>query len=343
MSDDINKEEEISLSGDEAKPAKQAKTKDAESTPTSPLAEIVNDRMSNDDVLDAIIQAPDESIIPWEDIELPSKGLYYGWSSGVIQGRAWGINVDKILSTQRLAQTGQSIDHVLRACCRFPDGFDPQDLLVGDQIFLLYYLRAATHGNQYEFAIKNPATGEESMHSADLNELSQTITWADKGLGPEPFKISLPYFSEQLGREVWVSVRFLRVRDVQNINKTKRAINKSQFSKVSMKKKRQDIRNRMNESLQQNAGPEPVALDDTLTKHMETLIVDVMGNTERFKITEFMNKMHSTDSATIRDWLADHSPGIDTTVEVPDSNNDTGGSFQVSLPITEAFFRSQKR
>lgn len=340
MSDDPNKEEEIALSGSTQKPAEKAKTEKDPSD--NSISSIITDKMSDDDVLDVIVQAPAEQIIPWEDIELPSKGLYYDWSSGVIQGRAWGINVDKILSTQRLAQSGQSIDYVLRECCRFPDGFNAQDLLVGDQIFLLYYLRAATHGNEYEFAIKNPTTGEESMYTADLNELSQTIMWGDEGLGPEPFKVHLPHYTEVFGRDIWVSIRYLRVRDVQTINRTKRAINKSQFNKVSIKR-RQNVRDRMQQSIQQDTGPAPVALDDTLIKHMETLIVDVMGSTDRFKITEFMHKMHSTDSATIREWLTDHSPGIDTTVEVSDPHSDTEETFQVSLPITEAFFRSQKR
>jgi hypothetical protein len=198
MSDDAKKppqEEEISLSG-KANPQKAPEEADVAagdapdvdmSQRDGNLASEITDGMTNSDIVDAILQTSPDQLIPWEEVTLPSKGLYYGWTSGTIRVRAWSANIDKILATQRLAATGQAFDKMIASCCQFPDGFTPQDLLVGDQVFLMYYLRGITHGNLYEFAVSTPSKNSMTV-SFDLNDLAQTIVWGDESLGPEPFR-----------------------------------------------------------------------------------------------------------------------------------------------------------
>jgi len=304
------------------------------------LSKMGKSGMSNEELVDSIIQIPEEQLIPWEECSLPSKGLYYNWTSGTIQVRAWGANVDKILATSRLAQSGQSIDYMLGSCCRFPEGFDPTQLLVGDQIFLLYYLRGITHGNIYEFmtTCPNPDCQTTGTFMADLNELAETIVWADESLGSEPFRVELPYLSDKLEREVWVSLRFMRVADSQYIIRQRRATNR-----VVGKGGRARVRRRQRPQPQQREQHEVqtghVDLDDSLMKNLETIVVDVMGVGDRFKVRDFVGKLHSTDLAVIREWLRDNSPGIDTQVEL--NCGECGQEFRVMLPITEAFFRPQ--
>ena len=36
--------------------------------------------------------------------------------------------------------------------------------------------------------------------TADLNELAETIVWADDSLGTEPFRVVLPYLSKKIGK-----------------------------------------------------------------------------------------------------------------------------------------------
>ena len=299
-----------------------------------PAFQAVSNTVTNEQLLETVLAAPVEQLIPWEDVELPSRGLYYGWTSGVIQVRAWGAQVDKIMATQRLATTGQSINMMMEQCCRFPDGFTPNLLLVGDQVFLLYYLRGITHGNIYEFATKcpNQDCGATGQFTADLNELAQTITWADAALGSEPFRITLPYLSKQVGRNFDVGVRMLRVDDSQYIMRNRKAQNKiiGMGSKAKVMPKVQK---------QQPARVERIDLDDTLMQNLETIIVDVMGTTDRFKIRALVGKLHSSDLAIIREWLREHSPGIDTQVSVTCAECTT--EYRLLLPITESFFRPQ--
>ena len=302
------------------------------------LAGLISGATSNSDILDIITHASQEQLIPWEEASLPSKGIYYGWPTGVVEVRPWGANVDKIMATQRLAQSGQSIDYMIKECCRFPDGFDSADLLVGDQIFLLYYLRAATHGNIYEFIATCPSCEEKTSHIVDLNELSSTITWAETSLGEEPFKITLPYYTRQFGREIYASVRFLRVKDTHLISRNKKARELMAGGRVQVQP-----RERRGRGLppQRQMQPQNIAIDDTLTKNLEALIVDAMGVTDRFKIKSFVEKMHSSDIAVIRDWLADNSPGIETNVKL--ACKGCGEEYLAALPITPSFFRPQEQ
>jgi hypothetical protein len=337
----------------------QSETADAESRSDlnigrhgdADLASIITPKMTNAEIVDAVLSAPAEKLIPWEDVELPSRGTYYNWTSGVISVRAWGIQVDKILATQRMTQSGQAIDYVLRECCKFPTGFDPTDLLVGDQIFLLYYLRGITHGHVYEFAARSPDTNKMNTYVFDMNELAQTITYADKSLGEEPFDVHLPVLSERLDRDFYVGVRFLRVRDTHQIARNQRAVQRhtgSQVARVKQKQQTKSVAQKRREALgrqQQGAGQasaatqQPIPVDDTLTRNLESLITHVMGVPDRLKIRQLVANLHASDSAVIRTWLADHSPGIDTSVELTDP--ETSEVFTVPLPITETFFRPQ--
>ncbi len=324
-------EEELNIDG----PDRSESTKDQSDHPVnrieshvSNLSGIAAPGDTNEEFLNKLLQTSPEQLIPWEECHLPSKGLYYNWSDGVIQVRAMGQVAEQILATQRLAQDGQSIEYLFRECCRFPEGFDPVDLLLGDRIFLLYYLRGITHGNVYEFAITctNPDCGSTSTHSYDLNELAQTIVWADESLGPEPFRVDLPYLSKATGRDVWVGVRFLRTVDSYEML-ARRKVKKKAVRPGGARNRRSVVQERQ-------------TLDDTINDNMEKIIISVMGVTDPFTIRNFIPRMHSQDTATVREWLRENTPSIDTTIEIqcPDCSQD----FVVELPITESFFRPSK-
>jgi hypothetical protein len=301
------------------------------------LEDLVGPTMSDQALVDTILQAPEEKLIPWENCKLPSLGLYYSWDTPFVQVRAMGQAAEKILATQRLAQSGQSIDYLFRECVRFADpAFDPLDLLAGDRVYLLYYLRGITHGNIYEFAVtcQRPDCQQVSTHVYDLNQLASTVHWANPAAGAEPFKVQLPYLTESARREVWVGIRFLRGRDMNNLI-TMRRTRKKLFAAPAIRAGRQQPQRRP------NAHAEPT-IDDTLTENLQMVIDNVMGVKDRMKINALVNRMHATDTAAIREWLRENSPGIETTITM--GCPECGQEFMTELPITESFFRpTQKR
>lgn len=282
----------------------------------------------NQDLLDLVLQMPQDTVLPWEEIVLPSKGLFYDGAvpDGRVKVRPMGLEAEKVLATQRLAQSGKSIDWLFRKCIQFPDGkFDPINLLVGDRVFLLYYLRGITHGNEYEFIVKcsNEECNKSSTQTYDLNLLQNTIIMPEQALGSEPFQVVLPHLSKLSKTDFWVKVRFMRGYDLQSIMNQRRTTKKVQ---------------NMGRPVNSQA---PETLDDTLEENLNLLIVEAMGSTDRTKIHQLVSKMHSVDTATIREFLRKNSPGIDATVTI--NCPDCGTEMKMELPITESFFRPTVR
>ena len=284
-----------------------------------------------DDLIDELLKVKEDDFLPWETVNLPSQGVYYNnkLPGGIVQVRPMGIHADKILATARLAQTGQSIDYLLANCVRLTEGMTPDDLLAGDRIFLLYYLRGITHGNRYEFVLKCPNCEVSSTQVYDLNELAATTQGPNLAIGPEPFKVILPYMSEFLKRETWVKVRLVRGRDIMTM------LNRQKFNK------RLNASNPGARQQQQRAG---VKIDQTITDNL-ALVIESFGSVgavethDQNKLRQLIdsNKLHGNDTATIREFLRVNSPGIDTTIEVqcPECN----AGYSTELPITESFFR----
>lgn len=279
------------------------------------------------DIMDRALSMSEDQVLPWEDVVLPSQGLYYDGAvpGGRVQVRPMGLFADKILATQRLAASGKSLDWLFRKCVKFPDGkFDPINLLAGDRIFLLYYLRGITHGNTYEYIVKcsNEACGQSNTSEYDLNELSKTIIRPKDTLGTEPFKVSLPHMSKIMKTDFWVKVRFLRGYDMQAMLTGKKVFKKIQNTGKNVEK---------------GTAAMPESIDETIEDNLNMLIIEAMGYTDRVKIKTLVSKLHASDTAAIRDFLKDNSPGIDTTISVTCPNCDN--EMRMELPITESFFR----
>lgn len=283
------------------------------------LSNKLTDESTPTDILGAILNAPEEDLLPWEEVTVPSRGLYYDGKipGGVVKVRAMGLHADKILATARLAQTGQSIDYLLEHCVQLPNGYNPLDLLSGDRTFLLYLLRGITHGNNYEFVLKCPKCDASQTCQYDLNQLAKTMTIGNPQLR-EPVKVVLPYLSAVTGRETWITIRFLRGFDISKI------ANRQRFNKRVT-----------GVAPGQRAKP---TIDDTLTENLHLVVTSFMGDvTDPAKIRELISKLHSSDTATIRQFLKDSSPGIDTTITLQCVECDT--EIKIDLPITESFFR----
>jgi hypothetical protein len=267
------------------------------------------------EIVEVLLSTAQDQLLPWEDHYLPSRGMYYDGRvpEGKIKIRPMNIAVDKIFATGRFTQTGQALDHVFKVCVKFPDEtFDSLDLLNGDRVYLLFALRGITHGNIYEFLFTCPNEDctKSSIQEYDLNKLQGNIKYPK--YPKEPVRVVLPYLSELTNREVWVELRYLRGRDNRIIEKNQRA--------------RQRI-----------TGVKADQLDDSIEANLNLAIVNINGVLDRMKIEKLIKQMHSRDTATIRQFLTETSPGIDISIDItcPECNQ----SVKTDLPMTESFFR----
>lgn len=330
-------EKELDLNDDAPENIKpvEGESEDVKFHKTAANQEIVSlgKNMSDDEFLQALASAPAEMIIPWEETPLPSDGLYYeGWKNGTVKVRAMTQSVEKSFANRRLIQSGEAIDRMFRHCVELPGGMDPLDLMVGDRTYLLYYIRGITFGNMYKFVATCPHCSAENSHTYDMNELFSTVIRANPSLGAEPFKIRLPHLSAITDREINVGIRFLRARDVNDM------VSKQRFQKRLDNKtvRAANPRRGRPRPVQNQVDPAEALLEGSLEK----TIVSVNGNSDPNVIRPIVARMHSLDNSEIRQFLKDHTPGIDTTVNVECS--DCGNEAVMGLPITEGFFRAAK-
>jgi len=303
--------------GKQAKAEGPAKASEAPAKKDMPLNEQLPKGASATDVVDFLISKPQNEIVPWEDCILPSKGIFYDGKipEGKVRVRPMTLEVDKIMATSRLAQTGQALEKMYEHCVRLPNGFDHMDLLVGDRAFLLFYLRGITHGNDYEFVVtcSNEACKQQSAQSYDLNKLWGKVR--SSKYQREPIRVDLPYFSKLLGRDVWADVKFLRQRDITRIEK-KMKIRRAAVPGVDQ------------------------SLDSTIEENLNMAIVSVNGVTDQMKISAVVARMHSKDIAIVRDTINIDAPGIDTDIEIRCPHCEQ--QIKIDLPITENFFRPKE-
>lgn len=288
------------------------------------------DKMSDDELINAIIMAPDDMFMPWEEVTLPSLGLYYdGWANGTVRVRPMIQAIEKNFANQRMTQNGTSLETMYRYCVELPGDEDPMNLLVGDRTFLLYCIRGITYGNLYKFSTKCPNCGAQSMHTYDMNELYETVIPADPGMGEEPFRLDLPHISASVGREIYVGIRFLRGYDIKD------SIDRQKFNKKINPNSSIRTKNKANRGQQSQQNDQMTSiLDDSIVKS----IVHVNGNKDPITISNFISKLHSADHSIIKEFLKDKTPSMDTSLDI--TCPECGNEASTALPITAGFFQS---
>lgn len=303
--------------------------------PENQSTDAKSEKLADLDLLEQVLSKETDELHPWEGCTLPSKGLYYDGAvpGGRIEVKPMGLKAEKILTTQRLIRTGEALNFLFKHHVRIPGDFDPLNLLESDREFILYYLRGITHGNNYGFILTCPQCGSISDQEYDLNELYGTIRHPNSDLGPEPFKVVLPYLTEKFGQEFWVKIRFLRGYDALKLLGANSFVPRQARSK---KRKNRDeaVRERRQEH---------ETLNDTLEKNINQIIIEAMGEQKRNKISKLVDRMHSADISAIMDFLNDNTPGVDNSIETECGNSQCGATLNVPLPITDEFFRPKNR
>ncbi len=296
-------------------------------------ARVAREEKPKKDALDDLLSKSDDYFMPWEDVKLPSEGIYYtNMPNGTIKVKPMGIDVDKMMANQRIVQSGELLNKIIEACVQLPEDMTVHDLLAGDQFFLLYYLRGMTHGSDYEFVTDCPHCGTKSTYDYDLSDLSKTIKKPHPDHPIEPMAVELPFISGKMNSKVEALVRLMRVKDIIAMSKGDNVIDPLKRGKARSRG------NNAAKAVKQNA-------DDIYTKNISTAIVGFRVNGVEFKDDrklQLIERLHQKDSATIREFIDSITPGIDTAVEVTCQNDECKKDYSISLPFGENFFRPSK-
>jgi hypothetical protein len=241
-----------------------------------------------------------EFSVPFDVIELPSKGLLYPTKQGTVKVEYMTAMDENILTSPNLLKSGKTLDVLLQRKVK-ESTIDPKDMLVGDRNAIIMFLRATAYGEMYPVKFTDPQTGEEFEHEVDLTSLKQ------KSLGAEPdengeFSFLLPKSKKN------IKFRFLTGRDEDEI--------------MAIQEKKQKV-----------SGNNQIS--NILTMRLERMITEIDGNRDKMMISRFLNMMPAYDSLHLRQYYEQIEPGIDLTTEVEAPSGET---FRSIIPINVNFF-----
>jgi hypothetical protein len=218
---------------------------------------------------------PEEYRVPFDIIELPSQGILYPNKKPTVKVEYLTTMDENILTSPNLSSGGRMIDVLLER--KVKDlGFNVEDLIEGDRIAILIYLRSTGFGHMYSQPVINPKTKKVEMGEIDLSTLKQ------KKLGITPdqsgeFDYELPTTKKT------VKFRLLTGKDESEI---------SEKNEMTMKRNGDDI-----------------SYETTL--RLEREIMEVDGIRDKMKISALIKNMSIIDSRSLRKYISEIEPGID--------------------------------
>ena len=218
--------------------------------------------------------------LPTEVVELPSKGLLYPedspLSKGTIEMKYMTAKEEDILTNQNFIRKGVVIDKLLQSLI-VTEGFNYNDLLIGDKNAIMVASRILSYGKDYQIEYK----GEQI--TVDLSALENKET--DYSLLQDrknEFAFKLPHTDNTL------TFKLLTHGDEKNIDREIEGLQKLNKDNIA-----------------------------EVTTRLKYMITSVNGITEKKDIREFVDKyLLAKDARALRDYYNKVSPDLDMSITV---------------------------
>jgi len=242
---------------------------------------------------------PEEYKVPYDVIELPSQGLLYPNKKNSVKIEYLTAMDENVLSSPNIIGSGKVLDVLIER--KVKDlGFTVDQLLEGDRLAIIVFLRTTAFGTEYKQAILN-TKNDVVEGTIDLSKLKQKklIIKPDEN---NEFDFVLPQGKNK------VKFRFLNSKDEKEI------VEKDEFTK-----KKFDTE---------------VSFYNTLK--LERMVMEIDGNRDKMFITNFIEKrMTIMDSRKLNKFISDNEPGLNFNTT---ARTDEEESVECFLRLGKSFF-----
>lgn len=238
---------------------------------------------------------------------LPSSGLAYVQGHPLhgkdeVEVKTMTAKEENILMSKSLIKKGTVINELLKSSLINKD-IDVLSLLSGDRMALVFAIRAAGYGDDFEQKMTCP----ECEHSQDETYLVSEFKIKDLDLekvkqvepGENLFSFTLPV----LKKEVWF--KFLTGKDEESILQAVEA------------KKKKGLQN-----------------DESVTTRLFHSIVAVDGKTDKNFINKIVQNLPAKDSRALMNHIEENEPGIDTKRDFTCNNCDFQGELTPPMGVS---------
>lgn len=245
------------------------------------------------------------------DIELPSKGLFYGdkLPGGIATIRAWKTSEIKLLVSARGkgAQLEKTLDRVIDSCLRLPNGLKHEDLLYTDGFYTLLAQRVFTYEAKFKSEFKCRDCGFKNQVWVDLVDDLEPLHPKDGA--EEPYEIFLPIKNHP------VTLRLLRRRDASQV---------ARYAK-----------NKLDKSPMAASQGDP-GYTYRIALQVETIDSEKLGMGAKIP---WIDDLHARDLMAIENAIEDMTTGVDPTVRKPCQHPSCGEENKFIIPMNIEFFR----
>ena len=243
---------------------------------------------------------PEEYRTPYDIVELPSQGLLYKNKISKVKVEYLTAMDENILSSPNLnSKPVEMINTLLRR--KVKDlGFDVTELLEGDRISLLIFLRSSGLGEKYSQIVYDPEIADFVEGEIDLTSLKQKKMLIKPDENNE-FDYILPKSNKK------VKFKFLTSKEEVEVD---------DYDKELQKRNKDKISNR-------------------ITLRLEKSILEIDGVRDKIKISNILKNIPITDSRLLRKYVEDNEPGIDFNTK---ARIDGGRSVDTFLRLGKNFF-----
>jgi hypothetical protein len=218
---------------------------------------------------------PDEYKEQYDVIELPSQGILYPNKKSTVKVSYLTTIDENILSSPNIINSGKLVDILLER--KVKDlGFDTKDLLEGDRMAILIFLRATGLGDKYTQAVLDPNSGKVVSGEIDLPSLKQKKLTIQPDENNE-FDFELPQSRYK------VKFRFLTGKDEEEIDLQDTTLMERNGDEVSHK----------------------------ITLRLERQIMQINDDRDKMKLSSIIKKLTLKDSRALRKYMSDLEPGMD--------------------------------
>ena len=242
---------------------------------------------------------PEEYSVPYDILELPSQGLLYKNKKSSVKVEYLTAMDETIITSPNIIANNKVVDTLLER--KIKDlGFDPAELLEGDRVAILVFLRVTGFGNEYTQLVYNEKSQEYETGTIDLTTLKP------KKLTVKPdennnFDFILPISKKK------IKFRFLTAKEDSEIGL---------LDETQMKRNNTDISNKL-----------------LLT--LERQVVSIDGEQDKIKISNILKNLKIMDSRSLRKYISEIEPGLNLATNARTQGGESVATF---LRFNRTFF-----
>ena len=288
--------------------------------------------------------------IQYDIIPLPSNGQCYKHKKSRIPVGYLTASDENLITSPNLYRDGKVIDLILKRKI-LDKNINPEELCKGDRDAILLWLRATGYGVDFPVTVHDNELDTDYDVTVDLSTIEtkefdlvgDENGWFDyETKNGDKIKFSFLNRNDEIAVKDTLSVIAANARREKIIQESQDLMKEVKNDELLQQKDKTRLQNacaglyKWGKTLTVLGGGETYGNQMTLT--MALSIKSVNGNQDRDFINNYVENMRAQEAYDFRNYMTEHTPGMDFRIVVTRPESDGGGSFDTFLELDSLLF-----